>query len=109
MALILFGIFMVATIASHLAFDHLVKHQYESAREEWEHDGRPIGVFWKPPDSSGSSWARNIAMMRFLVKSPGWIQRDERAIALQRRLRGVWLCCLSAWLLLVVLIVAGGG
>jgi hypothetical protein len=103
-----FALFFAAIIASFIAYDRLVRHQYETAREAWDLDGHPPGMFWAPAETSRVRfWARDSAMIRFLISTPPWISRDERATELHKRLRTFWLCGMAAWIWLAALLVTG--
>ena len=100
-------IFFAATIACFVAYDRLIRRQYEIAREQWERDGRPVGMFWAPPETPVRSWARGKAMFRLLVSTPGWIADDDASTRLQRTLRVLWLMGLAAWVWLAALLIIG--
>lgn len=96
---ILMTIFCVATFATLVVYDRLVRKQYEIARDAWELDGKPPGFAWLPLEASPiRSWARSKAYFRLLVETPSWISQDARAVALQKLFRLFWFTAAGAWL-----------
>lgn len=92
-------IFAVATFAALVVHGCLIRRQYEIARDAWELDGKPPGFAWRPLEASPiRSWARSKAYLRLLVGTPLWITRDERALALQKLFRFLFLVAAAAWL-----------
>jgi hypothetical protein len=87
---------------SFLSFDELVRLEYNSYRSQWENDGKPRGFFWFPREywnSQGlgwfdtwksqykSNWTMQRTNLTWLFSTPPWIQYDEKAKRLLRRLR----------------------
>lgn len=83
-------------ILDFLAFDRLVRYEYENFREAWEQNGCPLGFFWKPPNSRFFTspmryMARDRCAVMWLFVTPNWMQQDTRALSLVSRLRWLWL------------------
>jgi hypothetical protein len=79
-----------------LVFDRLIRYEYENFREAWEHDGSPHGFFWHPPRPGCSTsimryMARDTLAVMWLVVTPSWMEKDEKARSLLSRLRWLWL------------------
>ena len=70
-------------------FDAPIRYQHQNHFEEWEKDGKPIGIFWVPTDASlfRGGLARNYASIALLFFSKPWIESDEEAKRLRRRLQ----------------------
>jgi hypothetical protein len=100
-------IVFIALISCFVVYERLVKRQYEIARDAWEADGRPPGVFWAPAGTSVMrSWTRGGALTRWLWSSPSWVTADKKARELQRALRIAGAVGLLAWLWLAVVFFA---
>ncbi len=101
-------LFCILTLATFVAYDRLVRRQYDVARDAWERDGKPPGFAWWPREASPMrSWPRTKAAFRLLVETPAWIGHDDRARTLHRQFRRLWLASAAAWLWFVTLIIAG--
>jgi hypothetical protein len=80
-------------IAVFLTFDQLVRLEYSSYRTNWEKDGGPAGFFWTSPEHRTfrgrltRSLTRSRVSLTWLFTTPEWIQVDEQARRLVRRLR----------------------
>ena len=70
-------------------FDQLVKIEYNKYKEQWIKDGKPIGFFWRPPESNwfGSSIAMQRLSMRWIFRTPNWATGDPQAKIYLRKLR----------------------
>jgi hypothetical protein len=75
------------------AFDKLVKYEYENLPEQWERDGQPRGMFWKPQEKRVSLlklfFLSNpaIAVFRFLFQTPQWVQDNSEPTVYIRQFR----------------------
>lgn len=63
-------------------YDKLVRTQYQNYRDAWERDGKPWGIFWKPPDKTWLQRPRFpirawIAHSKLLYRTPSWMAEDE--------------------------------
>lgn len=82
-------------VASFVTWRRLVRHEYTAHRTDWERDGRPVGMSWRPAEvgSLGPlsqlsvSWATHRAMLVLLFRTPAWAADDPLAVRLMRRLR----------------------
>jgi hypothetical protein len=65
-------------------FDRLVRLEHQFHRREWEKDGKPIGFFWVPSESSvwSGAFARNRCSGAWSFRTPEWMRKDERALRL---------------------------
>jgi hypothetical protein len=67
------------------AFDKFVQYECENLPEQWERDGQPFGMFWKPKDKKVRAINRyffsnpGIAQFRLLFKTPDWIKEHPEA------------------------------
>lgn len=74
------------------SYDHLVSAEYQRYRDEWERNGKPWGVFWRPPGKAWSErraftfrgWTRQFGM---LFRTPAWMAQDEEMKRLLSRYR----------------------
>lgn len=69
-----------------LAFDGLLRIQYERHRSAWLADGKPAGITWIPPESKGlgSFVALQKIAFKWLFKKPAWITEEETTSLLRR-------------------------
>jgi hypothetical protein len=89
-------------LGSFFTFDQLVRLEYRLHLSDWENDGRPYGFFWFPFDycrSSNFNWfsrwksqfnsslARQRLARIWLFSTPQWMEKDEGAMKLVKRLR----------------------
>ena len=52
-ALIVCAVALVSVLLCALfTVSRLIQHQYQFHRTEWEHDGRPTGYMWRPPEAT---------------------------------------------------------
>jgi hypothetical protein len=103
--ILLLGMGAAILLPAFAAFDGLVKREYELHPNEWEADGQPYGMFWRPqhrwfvPLRSG--WATQRCMLVWLFRTPRWTLGDDDATRLLRRLRRLTL----AWNLAMILFI----
>ena len=80
-------------------FDMLIRREYSAHRRNWVSDGRPIGFFFVPNETTmakgilvnpGSSLARRKAAYGWLFSSPDWVATDRTARRLLLLLRVVF-------------------
>jgi hypothetical protein len=98
------AIFVVASIGTFGAFDRLIEHEYESHRDAWERDGRPIGFLFHPPEAKffrGSIAFQRCALI-WPFSTPRWTRDDTRAISLLTRLRRLFFTSNAALLLSIL-------
>ena len=90
--------FFPMVFGSFVVFDMLVRREYFAHRRNWVSDGRPIGFFWVPNETTianglvvnpGSSLARRKAVYGWLFSSPDWVAADRTGRRLLRLLRAV--------------------
>jgi len=82
-------LFIGISIYSVIRFDKLISLEYETNREAWIADGKPMGSFWWAPEES--SYQNAIAGQHFklkvIFKTPDWINQNEVAKGYLRQLR----------------------
>jgi hypothetical protein len=86
-------IFIPAAIWMFGIHDKLTSIEYNSYRQEWEKDGRPVGFFWSPPNLRIRLWsyfARDRCALTWLVSTPHWMRGNREALHLVSRLRAIW-------------------
>ena len=86
---------LAVLLASFYFLERLIRYEYAAHRDAWEHDGRPNGFFFRPPDTT---WLRSgMAFQRCALGwpfyTPSWVRGDPAARTLHRRMR--W--CLLIW------------
>jgi len=105
--LIIIGGFAVVVYGMWV-FDRLVSWEREHHREQWERDGKPVGIFWG--DRRARFWSGDRANKRlqilWLFRTPDWIAANRRCCGwlLQMRLAAA-ACCLFVlviWLRLII-------
>ena len=86
-----FFLCLLLGFAESLIFRKLVHLQYDSHRQSWEQDGRPIGPLFYPPQTKTWGgwlvrWSSRRASSRrrsaWLFATPAWIREDSRALHL---------------------------
>ena len=110
-----FVVFMLLVLATCRTFDKLVRLQYASHRTKWEEDGKPHGFFFRPPEirvlgglfvTRTSAWAFQKCSVLWVLSTPEWMRKDQRALRLVFRLRVLTLASsagVGVWLLLAFL------
>lgn len=79
-AIILILIFIFLWLVGSLNFDKLISREYQFHNDAWIRDGRPRGMFFKPPGSSTISfWKKGFTPW---VGIPEWAKDDEVAVLL---------------------------
>jgi hypothetical protein len=78
-------------LSALLTLSRLIRHEYQFHREEWEHDGKPIGYLWRPPEATWfrSQFAFHRCALVWPISTPDWIREDPAGQTLLTRLR--WL------------------
>jgi len=68
-------------IYAFVAFDRLVRAEYEMDRTSWEADGSPAGFFWRSPECRWlrSDMARGRLCFRWLFRTPAWVSQSARS------------------------------
>jgi hypothetical protein len=105
--LILFCVFL---IAAFVAFDCLVRTEYESHKIAWKDDGQPRGFFWVPSEVKlgilvrpESSRAMRRCSAHWLFLTPLWIRGNARATRILYMYRLFVLLWNLPFLLLVIM------
>jgi hypothetical protein len=76
------------------AFDELLAVEHARHREEWDADGRPRGVFWRPGRARlPGSLARDKLFVKWIFVTPPWAEGDEHA----RRPLARYRLCVLVW------------
>ena len=103
-SLLMLSIALIAVVVSFfpmvfgwfVIFDMLVRREHSFHKRNWVSDGRPIGFFWVPSETTmangllvnpGSSLARRKAVYGWLFSAPEWIGNDATARRLLLLLR----------------------
>ena|ERR1043165_4520406 len=82
-----------AILYSSWLFDRLARYEYEHHREQWERDGRPIGVYWRPSETTifrsraGKNWWR----LAWLFHTPRWARSSSQCRAWLLQIRCITL------------------
>lgn len=87
MFLILWPIAIAFALADEIVVSKLLSFQYTNFRREWEHDGKPRGVFWIPTEARIGRWyityasghAGQLSRWRWLFATPAWANQLESA------------------------------
>lgn len=75
------------------ALDNLIRYEYENLRDQWEKDGQPRGMFWKPPSPAGNRFKRmflgnpGIAALKLTFVTPAWARLNTEAAKYLKRYR----------------------
>ncbi len=75
------------------ALDKLVKYECENLPEQWQKDGQPRGMFWRPKDRNSSLFDRFIrsnssfVFFRFIFTTPKWVKESPEPTLYLRQLR----------------------
>ena len=104
----------VPALLSFLAFDRIVRVEYQSHRKDWETDNKPLGIFWVPSEAQSlAGWAvkfdswvasRRCALV-WLIRTPNWAVRDKTALRLffwWRLLVAIWLTMFGGMIVIFV-------
>jgi hypothetical protein len=80
---------VVVLIYGFVAFDRLLRAEYEQHRPTWETDGRPAGYFWRAQECGfiTSHLARIRLSTVWLFCTPAWIASSPALLTKLRRLR----------------------
>jgi hypothetical protein len=80
---------MVILFLAFFNFDAIVKIEYQRHKDDWIKDGKPIGFFWRSPESSwfSSAFAMQGLSLRLLFKTPRWVDNEPAAMACLKKLR----------------------
>jgi hypothetical protein len=98
-----FGIAVALVVTNWALFDSLLKIEYERFYADWIKDGKPAGMFYRPPGYSLFGAAkRNRVNTRWIFVKPGWIERDEAAERFYKYFRLTGIITYSIGLLLLL-------
>lgn len=76
---------IINTLLNWIIYDLLIQIESQKFQLDWVKDGRPIGMFHIPKDSSlldGGSITRYRVLTKWVFYKPIWIKKDEKAISL---------------------------
>ena len=98
------GVLVLAT--AFLLFDKILRFQYRNFPEEWEKQGKAIGFYWVPPNSSlfSGSFQRSVRFLSWTFGSEDWMATDPKIIKMIWVMRG---CIFTNWLLAIPIIYFG--
>lgn len=75
---ITFPLMMVCVLSILIAFDVILRRQYEHHREEWLASGKPCGIFYCPSETT--RWRGDTKMkklqLRWVFRAPSWIDES---------------------------------
>ena len=73
-------VFVFSLFLSFTLFDLLIRLQYNEDRNSWVKDGKPVGMFFFPKESSLSSrFHKSRIMWEMMFRTPGWAENDRKA------------------------------
>jgi hypothetical protein len=89
MLILLAVLFLGISIYGVIRFDKLISIEYETNREAWIADGKPMGSFWWAPEESSyqNAMAAQHFKIKVIFKTPDWINQNEAAKGYLRQLR----------------------
>jgi hypothetical protein len=91
-----FIVFATAVMLNWIFFDLLIKIQCRRFHFDWVKDGKPIGIFHKPPDAPTfiGSIRRDRLLKRWIFQKPGWVEKDKKAARFYKYFRATGIICL---------------
>jgi hypothetical protein len=61
----------------------IFKDEYSKYNDQWIEDGKPLNMFWRPPQtflSFSSLWAFGKCQIKWLFSCPNWIQNNKQIL-----------------------------
>lgn len=97
------GAVVAVLLSVFVAFDRIVQLEYDEHRSAWETDGRPVGFFFRPEESTWlrSVLALDVLSLAWLFVTPEWAKGSDMALSLFRRLRLAAIAWLLSFLVLL--------
>ncbi len=87
--------FLPGLVVIFFTMDQLVRRECQAHRAEWERDGKPHGLLFRPPECT--YWISGISSLKvwlsWLFWTPSWAKGDSNAMVLLRNYRwlfGIW-------------------
>src|SRR2546421_8415363 len=87
-------------IGATITLDLLISLEYQFHRENWEADGKPYGLAWKPPEGERDFfhdfWRFRLGVLtwKWFFSTPDWMLDDRKAlrlIFLNRVFSSIWI------------------
>jgi hypothetical protein len=108
--------FLAILISTLIAFDKLIRLEYNDYRPMWEKDGRPRGAFWNAPENRRrfginlrSEWAYGRLNFIWLFVTPEWMVGNPQALRLVRRLRVLAFLWNTSFMAIIIILVVLAG
>lgn len=98
-------LFIGISIYSVIRFDRLISIEYETNRDAWIADGKPMGSFWWAPEESSykNALAGQNFKLKVIFKTPDWINQNEIAKGCLRQLRiAILIWCIACLLFFIL-------
>ena len=92
---------VIASIRTGMAFDRILRIEYERYPTEWEKDGKPAGFSYDPiqtPFKRSSPMDR--VFRKWLRTTPEWACHDPDAVRALRHLRSRWKITVACFFLM---------
>ncbi len=87
--------FAAGSIYGGNRFERLIRIEYETAREAWIADGKPMSSFWWAPGEDGfqNHDAGRLLQFKLVFNTPRWVAENPTAMKYLRQYR----LCGAAW------------
>lgn len=88
------AVLLPVLVAGCSAFDELLRVEHTRHPAQWDADGRPRGVFWRPGRARlAGALARDRLFVKWIFVTPPWAAEDEHA----RRPLARYRLCVLVW------------
>ncbi len=88
--ILLFFLLIPILLWAFFTWDNLIKLEHENFHHQWVKNGKPTGMFWRPPNTS-RSYSSGMATQKFmfvwLFKNPEWVESSDDGMRLIKRYR----------------------
>ena len=97
MAGLIFILAASLVLVSFGLFDRILRFQVENFQSDWEKEGKPIGFFWIPEDSSfiSGSFQRSVRLLSWTFWSEPWMKNEptvkKTALVMRSCIFAFWL------------------
>ena len=104
--IVFIGIAVGLAVTNWALFDSLLKIEYKRFNPDWINDGKPDGMFYRPPGYSFfGKTRRNRVNARWIFIKPRWIERDADAERFYRYFRLTGMLLYSTGPLVVIALI----